>query len=378
MKICKVLFFCFLLMLSTLSSAQIKKEKLAKYTIEKSKEYFNNYEDIQAFKKGLEALSLAKNTKNKTLVAEAYFTLAPVCVSLGFYERALQFSQEGIKICPKGNYNLLAGFYITQGYIFLELNLYQKAVKNYHKSLNLAKKESRNTIQKKTNILSAYQKLLAVHSLMSNKDSISYYTNKEKQTLFSIPKDSLNEAYIDYYFNYAMIAIENKNDKEAKISLEESCKLCEKHNKKTLYICHFGLGEYYYNKDKKRSLDHFLQSIEIMEKFKIRGPELNQGYSRVSKLYYSFSNLIKQSEYLQKYIKAEENEKIIKQKSIEEASKLIVETVDYENENEQKKRMLIFFIIIFFVISISVYFTIKIFKSKKIVVNRLNESETKS
>jgi len=80
---------------------QTEKEKLTRIKINEAIIDYQNYHTYKAIGKAERALSLAKQTENRNLIADANVLLGSINLSISNYNKAIYYIKIGEKYCPK-------------------------------------------------------------------------------------------------------------------------------------------------------------------------------------------------------------------------------------------------------------------------------------
>ena len=103
------------------------------------------YDSLGKFEKAIEfqqqGLSIVKKTGNKDLEGKAYVNLGIAYESLGKFEKAIKFQQQGLSIAKKTGCKDTEGkTYVNLGVVYHSLGKFEKAIEFHQQGLSIAKK----------------------------------------------------------------------------------------------------------------------------------------------------------------------------------------------------------------------------------------------
>lgn len=331
-------YVSFFLLFSILSWSPSNKKEVSqtKYLIEKSIYYTTIYDGIKSLEYAQKALKMAKKTGHVESLVESYCAVAESTASLGLYEEALKYIEEGEKLCPTDNQVLKAKILFLKGRCFAYLGFTDKALESYHLAIKILT-STKNKQPKNTELLlSIYQHLLVSYYDKGNVDSISKYQEKSHEQISKLKHADLNaNLFSTHYFNKSQDYLDLNQGDTAFAVLNEFYKMKKDVKASKFHVEHIVFGFYYlYKKDYEKALHYNLKAIGDIEKYKITQVELVEVYKAVSELYRILGNPQKEREYLEKYVEKKGEVSSRQMKNMEHAMNVILnDKLDQESES---------------------------------------------
>ena len=290
-----------------------------------SRKYLGRNPDT-ALKKGMYALTLAKQLNYKKGIAQSLNAIGNVHRIKGDYQEALDFFLQALKIEEESNNKLrIAKIQNNIGTVYFYQKDYTKTIDYFHKSL-----EALEQLGDKRSMAASLNNIGGVYNIQEDhKKALEYFFRA-----YDIAEEINDKKGISVYLtSIGGVYIKFEEYDKALEYLLISLKIKEELNaRKSITYNYFAIGELYLRKQQyEYAIEYYNKALEISRELNIK-EGIKEAYESLSELYANKDDYKKAYEYYQLYSKMTDS------LFNEENAKQIAEMqTKYESEKKQKQ-----------------------------------------
>ncbi len=282
--------------------------------LERAQDAKSNNDDLAFLKYSKKANQLALRSRNSERIARSYYYMAFALYLLEIRKESLMYIQKAMQQpFVKDDKALQTRLYELKGMNYIALNLYDNALEENNRIINLIKPSESNAELVET-LSSAYSsKGILYHLKTDELDSVRKYSKLEIDLLESNPEGSVFQSLSQAYLNKASLLGLSKQNDSALFYIKKAFTIRQKYEPELIsYDLNFALAEYYYNiYDNKKALEYYLKGFNEIKKLGIKDYSYSDVYKNISELYGLLGDPDKEKEFLKLYVN--ETERIQKQ-----------------------------------------------------------------